>query len=36
MNIRTGMSGIGAAVNSPWTKLMLKFRENQQRSKDPK
>ena len=37
MNIRSGMSGIGAAVNSvnsPWNKLMQKFKENQQRSKD--
>lgn len=36
MNLRS-MSGIGAAVNtvnSPWNKLMEKFKENQQRFKD--
>ena len=39
MNVRSGMTGIGQAVNSvnsPWDKLMLKFKENQQRYKDVK
>ena len=39
MNVRSGMTGIGQAVNSvnsPWEKLMTKFKENQQRYKDAK
>jgi hypothetical protein len=34
INLRAGMSGGAGGVDSPWEKLMEKFKENQQRTKD--